>query len=333
MPLPRPLTWAALSARRSLPLISRHPRLPAFLGAGLVLLTAFPAGAAIAGGITEPLNPDDPRPPQDPVTDGEPTFADEFSGPSLDLGLWRHRGLGDRRGGVNVEEAVSVSDGYLTIRTWTEGGIHYSGMIGTHETFQQAYGYWEARIDFDGASGMWGNFWLQSPDIDDTTLAPETAGVELDIVEAPHYNGNGDFIGGKASLNTHWGGYGPDHQTRHEGTPWMDLHEGFHTYGLAWSPDGYRFYIDDQFMWDGEDTPISTNEQYIVLAQEVAGPNETSWVGEIPTVGYGSFEETEALMRVDYVRVYSGAAPVPEPTALVLVGFAGLGLLRRRGAS
>jgi len=44
---------------------------------------------------------------------------------------------------------VSVAAGVRTIKTYTEGGTHYSGMISTHrrgsEGFEQAYGCFEAR--------------------------------------------------------------------------------------------------------------------------------------------------------------------------------------------
>ncbi len=74
-------------------------------------------------------------------------FEDDFSGIALDTTKWRHRLLGPRRDSVTVEEAVSVADGQLTITTYTEDGVHYSGMIGTQETFLQAYGYWGDRKD------------------------------------------------------------------------------------------------------------------------------------------------------------------------------------------
>jgi beta-glucanase (GH16 family) len=78
------------------------------------------------------------------------SWSDEFDGSSLDSSRWAHRASGPRHDGVLTPDAVSVGAGVLTIKTYTEGGTHYSGMISTHrrgsEGFEQAYGYFEARI-------------------------------------------------------------------------------------------------------------------------------------------------------------------------------------------
>jgi hypothetical protein len=53
---------------------------------------------------------------------------------------------------------VSVGGGALTIKTYTEAGQLFSGMISTQRTgptgFEQAYGYFEARVRFDSAPGQ-----------------------------------------------------------------------------------------------------------------------------------------------------------------------------------
>jgi hypothetical protein len=60
------------------------------------------------------------------------SWADEFNGSSLDTTRWAHRASGPRHDGVLTPDAVSVSGGVLTIKTYTEAGTHYSGMISTH---------------------------------------------------------------------------------------------------------------------------------------------------------------------------------------------------------
>ncbi len=255
-------------------------------------------------------------------------WHDEFDGNEMDTSKWRHRLLGPRRAGENVEEAVGVDNGLLTITTWTQQGphpAHYTGMISTRDTFRQAYGYFEASIDFNGASGMWSAFWLTSADIHDTSQIPELAGVELDVVEHRVTDGSANDISGIASLNTHWGGYQEHHQTRGFNTGDLGLGDGFHTYAIEWTPDGYRFFIDDVQVWDGADTPVSQIPQYMLLSSEVG----EGWSGPIPDGGYGTFDDSNVTMHVDYVRVYSMGA-IPEPASASLLALSSFLLLRRR---
>jgi beta-glucanase (GH16 family) len=55
-----------------------------------------------------------------------------------------------------------VASGALNLRTYTEGGVHKTGYIGSYGKFDDAFGYWEARIRFQSQDGMWSAFWIQS---------------------------------------------------------------------------------------------------------------------------------------------------------------------------
>ncbi|GAB4376642.1 MAG: glycoside hydrolase family 16 protein [Elainellaceae cyanobacterium] len=225
------------------------------------------------------------------------TWADEFDGETLDRTRWNYRSLGTRRDALNVPAAVSVADGYLTITTYTERGIHFTGMVGTRDIFEQTYGYWEARIDFNGTPGMWSAFWLQSPTMGELIGQPAIAGTEIDIQE------HRSVVEHLIHSAVHWDGYQEHHQMVSQITKRPTLsNSGFHVYGLEWTPTHYRFYDDGELLWTLP-KPISQRSQYIILSSEVE--NNPFWAGTILPGGYGSRQDSTTTMRVDWVRVHT----------------------------
>jgi beta-glucanase (GH16 family) len=254
----------------------------------------------------------------------ELVLEDEFTGTALDGSIWDYRLTGPRRDAVNTPDAVVLDGaGHLRIDTWTEAGTHYTGMIGTQERFEQRYGWFEARIDFDDAPGMWSAFWLQSPDMGRYIGDPGRAGVEMDIVEHDLFNSVSTQPIWHGAL--HWDGYGSDHKLADHLEIAPDIGDGFHTYALEWAPTALRFYYDDVLMWDASVGPISHRAEFLILSSEV----EDSILNRIPAGGYGSRAESTTRMVVDYVRVYQA---VPEPsTAALLALTLGAALAWRRG--
>ena len=239
------------------------------------------------------------------------TFSDEFSGTSLDPSKWSHRGLGPRRDAVNTADAVSVGDGLLTITTYTSGGVHYTGMIATQGTFEQTFGYYEARMKFHSTPGQWSAFWLQSPTYG-AVGDPASTGMEIDVVEHRAANRNDTDIRNRYSSAVHWDGYEAAHQQAskvHQGLPGMG-NDSWHTYGVKWSESGYEYYFDDMLIWTVS-TPISMRSEYLILSSEV---ENGAWAGTVPAAGYGPLASSITNVQIDYVRAYSAVAP-PPPSA------------------
>jgi beta-glucanase (GH16 family) len=233
-------------------------------------------------------------------------FSDEFSGSSLDGSKWAHRQLGPRKGAINTANAVSVADGLLTINTYTEGGVHYTGMLGTQGKFEQTFGYFESRMKFHSTPGEWSAFWLQSPTYG-AVGDPATAGTEIDVVEHRASNNNDNDIRHRYVSAVHWDGYEAAHQQvakTHSGLPGLG-NDSWHTYGLKWSASGYEFYYDDALIWMVA-SPVSERSEYLILSSEV---EDGTWAGDVPSGGYGSLLSSVTNVQVDYVRVYSAVTP------------------------
>src|SRR5262245_23218550 len=147
-------------------------------------------------------------------------WADEFDGAALDtVAHWNYSQLGHTDPNLNTtRDAVSVAGGRLTIKTYTANGQHYTGIISTGEDpgraattddkYTPKYGYFEAKIDFNGASGMWSSFFLTdkmanqpSPPAPDD---PRLRGTEIDVVEHRVQDQNFMDISDKGAAALHW---------------------------------------------------------------------------------------------------------------------------------
>jgi beta-glucanase (GH16 family) len=269
----------------------------------------------------------------DNITAWTQTFADDFDGSALNLSKWGYRKTGLRNDAVNTPAAVSVDSGLLTIKTYTDGGLNYTGMIGTQNLFEQKYGYFESRIKFNSAPGQWSAFWVQSPTVGTPVGNTAVAGTEIDIVEQRAVDGTGTDISNRVHNALHWDGYSAAQKALLKyqppsATPGM-ADDSWHTYGLSWSPTGYGFYFDDKLIWT-TNSAVSARTQYMILSSEVI---DGAWAGDVPAGGYGSYADSTTDMEVDYVRAYAtnsatAVGPVPEPASLA--SLAGLALLLKR---
>ena len=254
-----------------------------------------------------------------PAGVGSLIWSDEFAGDELDLTMWFHRASGPRFDGNLTPAAMSVADGLLTLKTFTEKddhGVdkHYSGMIGNYlfnpafgvggvNGFNDAFGYFEVRGRFHTTSGTAAAFWLQSATIAQPIGNPGVAGVEMDIFEHRVHIGNPAEAALYPGVNTNtnvtnrinqaliWDGYGPEQQIRRQLSSTLPGlgNESWHTFGLRWTPtsdslQNYTFYYDGVPIWNGAGAPLSEADQYVILSSEVFA----AFAGPIPAGGYGA---------------------------------------------
>jgi beta-glucanase (GH16 family) len=120
------------------------------------------------------------------------TLNEEFNSSSLDASRWRlgthHEGIAGQGG--NARENIAVGSGVLTLtaeqRAVSYGGAPFAyatGEISTFSTvttggvkqgFTQRYGYFEARMRHDQATGLWPAFWLMP---DRGYYGPQSTGI------------------------------------------------------------------------------------------------------------------------------------------------------------
>lgn len=169
-------------------------------------------------------------------------------------------------------------------------------------TFMHRFGYYECRCRLQKTNGWWSAFWLQSSG-PGTTYDPEWSGVEVDIME---YFGNkklttGNFYGGYGEELKNAGRiyYDLNGEQKFDPDEFDKLNEEFHRFGLLWTENEYRYYLDGKEL-GRVDGPISQIPQFILLTTEVQGYRRGD--------GTKHEEKAEASLDdsfvVDYVRVF-----------------------------
>jgi beta-glucanase (GH16 family) len=273
--------------------------------------TPSPSPSPTASPTPDPTQPQPQQPPPQPATPPplpspfpgyELAWSDEFDGATVDPTKWRSWD-GSRRDAVNTIDALTVSDGELHIRTYTESGVHKTGLLGTDGRFEATNGYFEARIRFHGAPGHWCAFWLISPTIGAPKGDPGTAGAEIDVVEHRLVDGGGWDLRDHVAMSLNWDGYGADRKNAQKVTmlPGSAAVDGaWHVYAVLWTDADYTFYVDGVPLWK-TDAAVSRRSEWLHLSCEV---DDSSWAGSIPPGGYGTRETSTTGMDVDWVRAW-----------------------------
>ena len=241
------------------------------------------------------------------LTQFDLVFSDEFQGASLDSRKWNSAlpwgpdvAIFDQQQYyVDVQNApdfefnpFSFDGEHLTItaqqtpealRSAANEQPWLSGVITTAENFDLTYGYIEARMDVPGGQGLWPAFWALSSEFEG--LRPE-----LYIIE---HNG--------ARPNSAFHNYNfqdSDGNLRSPGqweVPIEGLADGFHTFGVLWSPDEFLFYVDGQprFRITGEN--VASQDMFLILNLALGGV----WPGATD-----SSTPAAPTLVIDYVRAY-----------------------------
>jgi beta-glucanase (GH16 family) len=181
----------------------------------------------------------------------------------------------------------SVENGVLTItaarapddiKPFINNYEYTSGLLTTHESFSQTYGYFEMRADLPEVDGTWPAFWLLP---EDGSWPPE-----LDVVETRGQNPN-------SLIMTAHSNAGGEH-TMVSSTVNVSDTQGFHTYGVLWTEDKIVWYYDDVAVAHA-DTPADMHDPMYMLVDLAVGGKAGS-----PDDGLAM----PAEMHIDYIRAY-----------------------------
>lgn len=185
-------------------------------------------------------------------------------------------------------DPFSVKDGMLSIgikptpsnvKSSDVGGRPYvSGLLQTHLSFSQRYGYFEITAKMSAAKGTMSAFWLLP--------ASGAWPPEIDVVEV---------LANHPTLLATSAHTGPD--TLLQGFASVpDMTAAFHTYGMDWEEQTITWYFDGQQVFQIP-TPADMHQPMYMLMDVSAG-TVGSWEGQPPTG-----QETGA-MQVKAVTVY-----------------------------
>lgn len=281
-------------------------------------LKASGSPSATAAGLTSPADRTVPVTPPDwlgkrPPVDGNwvQTLSEEFEGNQLNEKLWTTRFPwdGPQPGQLQryAPENVSVSNGVLLLKSEKKFGHenndparptrdYTSGLIQSYDKFAQRYGYFEARVKFPTARGLWPAFWLM-PDRGAASGLGQwqrrdtgNGAMEIDIIE--HLT---EWGPGRNNVAVHWDGYGDKHKSW--GTSQLyfgPTPDGWHNFGLLWEPGKLTWFIDGKKVVEFENERVSNVASYIKLNTQMGG-----WATKDVDLS-----KLPDFFKVDYVRVW-----------------------------
>ncbi|MCC8023043.1 MAG: glycoside hydrolase family 16 protein [Clostridiales bacterium] len=202
-------------------------------------------------------------------------------------------------------DGICPSEGYFT------GGIETRGLeedgYDSYDNclFAQAYGYFEVSVQVPRAYGMWSAFWLQTAGMNNTRNRGRD-GSEIDVFESSFFGTERTQTGHCIHIN----GYGFRHREKAQIVDaGADLYEGFHTYAVKWSPEGYVFYIDGEATWATDYGDVSRVAEFLRLTCEIrsdeVGPYGQA-LGE-----FGTEDGSAPEFIIDSVKVYQNTEYEP----------------------
>jgi len=221
-------------------------------------------------------------------------WADEFSGQQLDTTSWSFQTGSNGWGNNELQDYTlnntKVKNGILSIIARKENGRYTSARIVTLGKRTFTYGLIEIRAKIPQGIGTWPALWMLGENMNKVGW-PKCG--ELDIME--HVGKHPGYIHSSVHNES---GHG---QTPYTGIIQLqDPFNNYHLYGLDWTKEYIRFFVDDKLIYQYAPRKTETNwpfdkPMYFIFNIAIGG----NWGG--PVLDDKSLPQQ---MDVDYIRVY-----------------------------
>ncbi len=226
-------------------------------------------------------------------------FEDDFNGTELDSEEWYHRATGKREYYYNSPDSTRVENGNLVMTYAYRNGPYGEGWYSDHVAMKKhfAKGYYECRCicnDPIDRGGFWSAFWIQGSHPYEPAISKGGPGsAEIDIIEGFQ---TFDKLLPAVEHNVHCAGYpdGSGEGLRSMGAKSIEVptcYTEYHTYGLEWTDEVYRFYVDGECTLETAWAEGTSKEAEEVIFSICAPGEETD-------------RSRKGEFIVDYVRIY-----------------------------
>jgi beta-glucanase (GH16 family) len=215
------------------------------------------------------------------------TFSDEFNSQKLDYKKWTPSlwwgGVSDKISYLNKSQIQMTGSTVKLVadKTSANDTLPYkTGLIATHNSFTQQYGYFEIRSKNPSGTGFWPAFWLATA---------EKWPPEIDIYE--YYTDRPRHL----STTHHWKTKRGKKKMQPKGFKLDEASEDFHIFALEWTPKKLVWYYDNEKVRTTRralkyfDVPM-----HIIINNRVGGYSRAN----LPEAKFPN------ALEVDYVRAY-----------------------------
>ena len=230
-------------------------------------------------------------------------WSEEFDSGAISESDWSwdlgngHRGWGNNEAQLYTDKVQNcvVKDKKLVITAKKESdGSITSARIHTSGKHSWKYGYFECRCKIPSGKGTWPAVWFLSDGFHGEVSWPKCG--EIDLLE---------HVGrrpGEVHFSLHSEEFNHRKNSQVTGVYQLpEVLEGFHTYAMEWTPEGFTFFVNDQEMGrflkgekSGEAQWPFDQSFFLLINLAIGG----GFGGEIDDTAL------PAVLELDYIRVY-----------------------------